>query len=245
MPEIYYYYPMRISLSLLVLVFLMTAATHAQTVQQNSGWLLLLNNTKISTKWGTYLDVQLRTADNWGSVRNLLFRPGITYYVNGKNELTFGYLLNQTYTHTDELQDNVLTEHRMWEQYVYRHKAAATVIAQHRFRVEQRFIERAGKDHLFAQRFRYLARFIIPLEKGAKNFEKGYFVALQNELFFNIQHKNELNHKLFDQNRAYIAGGYRVNKHLDLEAGYLNQAIKGLNNNTINSVVQLALYTKF
>jgi len=235
---------MRFPLCLLAFLFLYTGNVHAQTQHQNSGWLFLLNNTKISKKWGAYLDMQVRSADNWSEVRNFLFRPGITYYANGRNELTLGYLLNQTFTHADGTADNVLTEHRIWEQYVYKHKIS-TVIASHRFRVEQRFIERAGKDQLFAQRFRYFARFIIPLEKGMKNFEEGIFVALQNELFFNIQHKNELNRRFFDQNRAYVAAGYRVNKNLDLEAGYLNQAIKGLNNNTSNNVVQLAVYTKF
>jgi hypothetical protein len=245
MAEIHYYYFMRISITLLTFVLLITTAVHAQTVQQNSGWLLLLNNTKITKKWGAYIDMQVRSGDQWANVRSVLFRPGVTYYANAKNELTLGYLLNQTYTHVEGPLDNVLTEHRIWEQYVYKHKTAATVIAQHRLRLEQRFIERAGKDQLFAQRFRYFARFIIPLEKGAKNFEDGFFAALQNELFFNIQHKAQLNNNFFDQNRAYIAAGYRVNKNLDIEAGYMNQAIKGLNNNTSNHVVQLALYTKF
>jgi hypothetical protein len=236
---------MRISFTFLALVLLMTLSVHAQTQHQNSGWLMLMNNTKISTKWGVYMDLQLRTSDNWSNVRNLLIRPGITYYANSKNELTLGYALNQTYTHVDGAIDNVLSEHRIWEQYVYKHKVATTVIVSHRLRLEQRFIERAGQKQLFAQRLRYFARFIIPIEKGAKAFEEGLFIALQNELFFNIQHKNQLNRKLFDQNRAYTAVGYRLNKTLDIETGYLNQAIKGLNNNTSNHVVQLALYTKF
>jgi hypothetical protein len=71
------------------------------------------------------------------------------------------------------------------------------------------------------------------------------FAALQNELFFNVQNKKQLNGSLFDQNRAYLALGYRVSKSFDIEAGYLNQAIKGANANTVNNVAQLALYTRF
>jgi hypothetical protein len=235
---------MRFCLLIFACLFPFCGNVHAQTQHQSSGWLLLLNNTRISKKWGAYLDMQVRSADGWSEVRNFLFRPGVTYYANAKNELTLGYLLNQTFTHLDGTADNVLSEHRIWEQYVYKHKIT-TVIASHRIRVEQRFIERTGKDQLFAQRFRYFARFIIPLGKGIKNFEEGLFVALQNELFFNIQHKDELNNRFFDQNRAYVAAGYRINKNLDIEAGYLNQAVKGLNNNTLNNVVQLAIYTKF
>jgi len=217
---------------------------YAQTQHQHTGWLFMLNNTKISDKWGIYTDVQVRSADNWENVRNVLIRPGITYYANAKNEFTLGYLLNQTFTHLDGASNNVLTEHRIWEQYVYKHKISA-IIASHRFRVEQRFIERSGRDHLFSQRFRYFARFIIPVGKELKAFEEGIFIALQNELFFNLQNKKELNNSFFDQNRAYGALGYRFSKSLDIEAGYMNQAVKGLNNHTNNSIIQLAVYTKF
>ena len=71
------------------------------------------------------------------------------------------------------------------------------------------------------------------------------FVALQNELFFNIQNNDDLNGSAFDQNRAYLAAGYRFSKKMDIEAGYLNQAINGRTSNTVNNVVQLAVYTRF
>lgn len=216
----------------------------AQTQHQNTGWGMWLNNTMINKKWGLYFDTQVRSSDGWTNVRNFLFRPGITYYANSKNEYTLGYLLNQTYTHAEEPLEHVLTEHRIWEQYVHRHKISR-IIAMHRFRLEQRFTERQSADQLFTQRFRYFARFIIPFTKPSTSFEKGPFAAVQNELFFNIQNKDQLNNSLFDQNRLYLAGGYRINKHVDLEAGYLNQAIKGSNNNTSNNVVQIAVYTKF
>lgn len=234
---------MRVYFSFFVILFICSSA-HSQTQHQSSGWLMFMNNTKINKHWGGYLDMQLRSGHQWENVRHILVRPGVTYYVNNRHELTLGYLLNNTYTHLNGTADNVLTEHRIWQQYIFKHKIS-NVNATHRFRLEQRFIERAGKDELFAQRLRYFVRFIIPLEKEVKNFEEGFFAALQNELFFNVQHKNELNHKIFDQNRAYVAGGYRFSKALDIEAGYLNQSIKGLQNNTINNVIQLAIYTRF
>ena len=234
---------MRFAFLLLAAIFI-TLSVNAQTQHQNTGWLFLLNNTKISEKWGIYADVQVRSADNWENVRNVLIRPGITYYANGKNEITLGYLLNQTYTHVDGVSDNTLIEHRIWEQYVYKHKIS-TISVSHRFRLEQRFIERAAKDDLFAQRLRYFVRFILPLEKNKQTFTNGFYAALQNELFFNVQHKDELNGKLFDQNRGYVAVGYRLNKSWDMEIGYMNQAVKGLSSNTVNNIAQLAIYTKF
>lgn len=234
---------MRFYFSFFIILFIYSS-TYSQTQHQSSGWLMFMNNTKLSKHWGAYLDMQLRSGHQYENVRHILVRPGITYYANSQNEFTVGYLLNNTFTHLNGTADNVLTEHRIWQQYIFKHKLS-NVSATHRFRLEQRFIERSGKDELFAQRLRYFVRFIVPLEKGIKNFEEGFFVALQNELFFNVQHKNELNRKIFDQNRAYVAGGYRLSKALDIEAGYLNQSIKGLQNNTINNVIQVAVYTRF
>lgn len=229
---------------LLMLFCCISMAGFAQTITQNSGWLFLLNNTKLSEKWGTHLDVQVRSSDNWENVRNFLFRPGLTYFISKKQDITLGYLLNESYNLKQGLNEYKLTEHRIWEQYIYKHKIS-TIQVSHRLRLEQRFIDRHEKDDLFSQRFRYFFRMILPLEKGIKDFEKGMFVALQNEFFLNLQNKDELNKHVFDQNRAYAAAGYRFSRKFDLEAGYLNQAIKGVGNSTINNVVQLAVYTRF
>lgn len=215
----------------------------AQTEQQNSGWLLFLNSTKINDKWGLHLDVQLRSADEWDGVRNFLLRPGVTYYINKNSNATVGYLLANTFSKSTGSADNVLTEHRIWEQYILTHKLSAIAV-QHRFRLEQRFIETAGND-IFSQRLRYFLRGVIPLGKTKEAFTRGAFAALQNELFFNVQHKTKLNGKLFDQNRAYGAIGYRFSKSFDMEAGYLNQFVSGARNNTMNHAVQFALYTRF
>jgi len=235
---------MRLYFFLLAFLSVLCTNVTAQTDQQNSGWLFLLNNTKISEKWGAYMDIQVRSADKYDHVRNLLFRPGITYYASDKHEITLGYLLNETFIRLPETPDYSLTEHRIWEQYVFKHKIKA-ISASHRFRLEQRFIERNNTDDLFAQRFRYFFRFLIPVEKGVIKFEKGLFLAIQNEIFLNIQHKDQLNGQLFDQNRAYAAAGYRFSKKLDIEAGYMNQSSKGINYNTANNIIQLAVYTKF
>lgn len=216
----------------------------AQTVQQNTGWFALFNTTKFNSKWGLALDIQVRSADDWAYVRNTLFRPGLTYYINDRNNVTAGYALITTAFHTPVVPNYTLLEHRIWEQYILTHKISS-VFAMHRFRLEQRFIENKGPDDTFSQRFRYFFRFIQPLQKQEGGFSKGAFVALQNEVFFNLQNKDKLNGSFFDQNRAYLAAGYRFSKKFDVEAGYLNQVQKGVSANVMNNVVQLALYTRF
>jgi hypothetical protein len=224
-------------LLLAVTFILATYQLQAQTKHENTGWLLLLNSTKFNEKWGMHLDVQVRTHDNWDGTKNVLFRPGITYFIDSKQNITAGYLLAST-----ERSTGTLYEHRAWEQYILNHKIKS-VLTAHRFRLEQRFLDQANEN--FAQRFRYFIRLIKPLKRTEEAFAKGAFLALQNEVFLNIQNKEATNNHLFDQNRLYLAAGYRLSKKVDLEAGYLNQAIKGSANNTVNNVIQLALYTRF
>ncbi|PWS27139.1 DUF2490 domain-containing protein [Pedobacter yonginense] len=246
----------RISILFAILLFSF-AKVNAQTQHQNSGWLFFLNSTKFNEKWGLHLDVQLRSADDWDHLRNTLIRPGLTYYINKNQNVTLGYALVQTYFKDLSLFDatsgivakSTINEQRIWEQYILTHKIKS-VFASHRFRLEQRFVERnfvatnTDPDY-FSQRLRYFFRLIKPLQKATPTFTKGAFVALQNEVFLNIQNKEKVNNSLFDQNRLYLAGGYRFSKSFDLELGYLNQAQHGAQNNTINNVVQFAIYTRF
>lgn len=214
----------------------------AQTQYQNTGWFMFLNNTKFNDKWGLQFDAQFRSVDDWKYVRNTLVRPALQYFINKNNNVALGYLWQTTQTQLNGTR-NYLSEHRIFEQYIYTHNLGQ-ISASHRFRIEQRFIGREF-DSAFAQRFRYFFRFIQPLQKRESAFVKGAFLALQNEIFLNIQNKSETNNSFFDQNRAYLAAGYRFSKEVDLEIGYLNQAVHGLTNNTVNNVVQLALYTRF
>jgi len=233
----------KIILSAVVLIIMASGKLYAQTQHQNSGWFMLLNNTKFNDKWGLQFDVQLRSADDWCYLRNTLVRPALQYFINNKHNVALGYLWQTTHTESAGSPDLTLHEHRIFEQYIYSHKIKS-VFASHRFRVEQRFIGRTGED-VFSQRFRYFFRLIQPLQKAQPTFTKGPFVALQNEVFLNIQNKDKINNSVFDQNRLYLAAGYRFSKQFDLEAGYMNQATHGVSNNTVNNIIQLAVYTRF
>lgn len=215
----------------------------AQTVTENTGWLGWFNTYKFSKSFGLTSDVQFRSADNWNYVRNILIRPGLTYYINSKSNVTAGYAYIGSFNKLPEPAKNALTENRIFEQYIYAVKLGQTSL-QNRLRLEQRFIERQA-DHIFSQRLRYFARLTVPLVKQEAAFSKGLFAAVQNEIFFNIQNKDALNNSVFDQNRAYGAVGYRFNHKFDMEAGYLNQYVNGAANDVSNNIIQLALYTRF
>lgn len=223
------------------LLFFPFICVFAQQKEQ-TGWAAWFNSYRFSSHLGLHLDVQVRSADRWEYARNLLVRPGFTYYFNNQHNVTLGYALVRTYSDPDLSPENNLTEHRLWEQYIYAQKVGRLPLA-HRFRVEQRFIGRTGED-IFAQRLRYFTRLIIPCV-AKETFNRGLFMAAQNEIFLNLGNKEKLNHSLFDQNRAYLALGYRLNEKADVEGGYLLQYIKGADYNVRNNVVQIAIYTRF
>jgi len=164
--------------------------------------------------------------------------------------VTAGYAFIHNYRKLGNAE-GYLPEHRTWEQFLYNH-AVKRLLVTHRLRVEQRFISKAivennelkADGNMYANRFRYFIRNILPFKKTPV-FTKGVFAALQNEVFFNFGDKSAVNGKTFDQNRLYIATGYRFHKSFDLEAGYMNQYISGrANASTNNHTIQLAGYLR-
>jgi hypothetical protein len=221
---------------------ILSISAKAQNITQNSVWGASFNSIKLSEKTGLHFDAQFRSADDVAYLRNVLIRPGFTYFFDQTKNATLGYafiLTNQGAANTKDL-----IEHRIWEQFILNVPLSKKITLTNRLRLEQRFIDQNNND-VFSQRIRYFVRSVIPIKKQEEKFTKGLFAALQNEVFLNIQNKSKLNNKVFDQNRAYAAIGYRLNSKFDIEIGYLNQYSKGLSANTINNVFQLAVYTKF
>ena len=206
-------------------------------------WYAWFNNVKFNEKWGITNDIQFRAGKNWKENSMFLIRPGINYYVSNTQTASAGYATTILTSSLSEGQPR-LTEHRIWEQYIITGKIAKIPV-QHRFRLEQRFLQRSNED-VFSQRVRYFIRGIIPLSTSLKNpFTAGPFMAIQNELFFNIQNKDKLNGSLFDQNRAYLALGYRFSPKYDIELGYMNQFLKRITSpNQFTHIAQIAFYTR-
>ncbi len=227
-------------------IFLQLFVFKVSSAQTNefTGWGAWFHTQKFSKHWGALFDAQFRSANQFGYLRNPLLRPALSYYFNKSKFVSAGYLFTGTHRKT-EIENTFRTEHRIFEQFILTHKIGTGKTLQHRFRLEQRFVNSQGnQDKFFAQRFRYFARGIIPFKKDSV-FTKGMFVGLQNEIFVNVQNRAKLNGQFFDQNRAYGAIGYRLNKRIDLETGYLNQYINRAEGYTINHVLQLVLYTRF
>lgn len=237
---------MKIKITLSVAVVLQLFVFKISSAQTNefTGWGAWFHSQRFSKHWGVLFDAQFRSANHFNYLRNPLLRPAVNYYFDKNKQLAVGYLFTGTHRKT-EVENIFRVEQRIFEQFIVTHKIGTGNTLQHRFRLEQRFVNSQGnQSKYFAQRLRYFARGIIPFKKDSV-FTKGAFVGLQNEVFVNVQNQTRLNGQFFDQNRAYAAVGYRLNKRVDLETGYLNQYINQAEGYTLNHVLQLALYTRF
>ena len=234
--------------SIAIFVLLFSFSAHAQV--QHSGWLATFNTVKTGAKTSIHSDIQWRSADDLQYTQTLLLRAGLNVHVNKKLTLTGGYAFIHNYRRSGVV-DGYVNEHRIWEQALYSHKINTLSLA-HRLRLEQRFLPKTIVENnalkndgtLYANRIRYFIRNILPLN-GQVSFSKGFFAALQNEVFLNFGNKANVNGKTFDQNRLYLAAGYRLSKAFDLELGYMNQYVNGRSGAfTNNHIVQVAGYVR-
>jgi Protein of unknown function (DUF2490) len=203
--------------------------TNRQYAHNNNSWWMYIGSHKISEKWGLHLEAQLRRSDFVKQKQQLLLRTGINYHFNAQASATFGYCFVSTGQYGGFPAKSEFPEHRLWEQ-IQLKSMYGKVEMVNRFRLEQRFsnlpIANNGifepGDAVYTNRFRLLSRFSIPL-KGKSIEDKSWYVSFYDEFFVNFGKNVGLN--IFDQNRAYLALGYKIPQLGRLELGYLNQLI--------------------
>ncbi|MEO5912185.1 MAG: DUF2490 domain-containing protein [Pelobium sp.] len=114
-------------------------------------WGASINSFKLSEHTGLHFDIQFRSADEVSYLRNMLMRPGFTYFFNDKNNATVGYAF--IFTDQGPAINHNLIEHRIWEQFVTNVKVGKISVTN-RLRLEQRFVE-TNTAAIFTQRLRY------------------------------------------------------------------------------------------
>jgi Protein of unknown function (DUF2490) len=183
-------------------------------------WLIYFGNQKINEKWNWHNEVQYRNYNFIGDTNQLLLRTGIGYNLTENNDnllLGYGFINTQRYI-SNSNQKADLNEHRIYQQFITKHKAER-VVFQHRFRIEERFI---ADD--FQMRFRYFLGINIPINK--KILEKNaIYLSAYNETFINAEKP------IFDRNRLYGALGFVINKDFKVEAGFMAQTLENSNRN--------------
>ncbi|SDL42832.1 DUF2490 domain-containing protein [Siphonobacter aquaeclarae] len=198
------------------------SSAQKQVHNQSQAWLGYFNQTRLSDKWGLWLDVHARRTDFLDRWSAQLIRPGVTYFVKDNVRLTVGYTYARSFPaaglHT------VRPEHRLWQQILWtsRQKRLQT---QQWIRLEERFNRKIAADELqegyqFNYRFRYLLNLMVPLNHAFLD-PKTLFFVFNDEVHLNAG--KEITYNVFDQNRFFVGLGYQFNKELNLQVGYMNQ----------------------
>lgn len=210
---------------------ILSGETFAQRQNTNNlnGWFMYFGDHKFSNKWGVHLEAQFRRNEIITKPQQLLLRTGINYHFNSNVFATVGYGFVETYPYGEFPAKRKFPESRIWEQIQIKNQIEKFEVIN-RFRLEQRLIKSPvliGNDYelaeaTFTNRMRLLNKVSVPF-KGKTIADKSFYVTAYDELMVSFGKNVALN--IFDQNRAYLAIGYKIPKIGRLELGYLNQIL--------------------
>jgi hypothetical protein len=196
------------------------------------GWYNFFGTFKISEKFGIHTEYQWRRNEMITEWQQSLLRVGLNYNLNSRVLFRVGYGWIETYPYGEIPLNGMgrdFTEHRIFEMVQLNHKEGI-VDFSHRFMLEQRFVGRYSSinettedEFPLLNRIRYMIRVQVPL-KGNEIKDKTPYLAFYDEIF--IGFGKNVNMNVFDQNRIGILVGYRFNKNLRIEGGYLNQTVQ-------------------
>lgn len=215
---------MKYSILLVVLAIGLILPTNLKAQESDFGnWLIYIGNKEINSKWNIHNEIQYRNYNTIGDLEQLLLRTGLGYNFNEKKNnilLGYGYILSENYINNTE-EKQPINEHRIFQQFTSKQKIGIVKL-NHRYRFEQRFVETD-----FKMRFRYFLSVNIPFSQKEKN---KLYLSAYNEIFLNS--KSEI----FDRNRLYGGIGYKINKKIRFEIGYMNQFFENTNRDQLNII---------
>ena len=199
---------------------------------ENIGWYNYFGTFKVSKNFGIHTEYQWRRDNLISDWQQSLLRVGINYQLNPRVLFRLGYAWAETFPY-GEIPINGFgkdfTEHRIFQMAQLSHKEGI-VDFSHRFMLEQRFVGRYTTANLdkedefpLIHRMRYMFKSQFPL-KGKEIKDKTPYVAIYDEIL--IGFGQMVNANIFDQNRIGVLMGYRINKTIKLEAGYMSQIIQ-------------------
>lgn len=220
----------------LIVLFFFTQITLAQNTRlkhnNTIGWYNYFGTFKLSNKFGLHTEYQWRRDNGFTDWQQSLLRVGVNYNLKPSVLFRAGYAWIETFPYGEYPINGFgkdFTEHRIFEMVQLSHKEGILDFS-HRFMLEQRFVGRYSTANLASEdefpllhRFRYMFRLQLPL-KGKEIKDKTPYVAMYDEIL--IGFGENVNANIFDQNRLGILLGYRFNKTVRIEGGYLNQTLQ-------------------
>ncbi|GAA4897968.1 hypothetical protein GCM10023311_23430 [Flaviramulus aquimarinus] len=219
---------MKLHIILLLFLFSLNSTFAQSPIEKEVGsWFTFSGNHKISDKVSFSSLIQAWDYELTNNFNFILYNLWLNYSVSPKitTSLAYGYADIDSGFETNGPHTY---ENRLSEQMGFKHKFFKLPI-DHRFRVEQRFLNKPGSN-IVHNRLRYRLGTKITLNKTL-------FFRIHNEYLTTIQTKKV---DAFSENRFYTALGINVSKSVNVQVGYLNRAIKGLDLHRL----QLGLFYK-
>jgi hypothetical protein len=199
-----------------------------QTVRTQQVWLAYMNQTRLSDKWGLWVDVHLRAKEDFVSdLSTGILRLGLMYYLNDNTKLTAGYGFINHFP-ADGHKNISVPEHRPWQQIQWHTKYGKVGTMQY-VRLEERFRRKVLNDDRLAEgnQFSYRLRhnFLLSVPLASKPVTRGSLSYIfNNELLVSFGKEIVVNY--FDQNRLFTGFAVNTSAASSIQLGYLNVFIQ-------------------
>ncbi|MEJ8801545.1 DUF2490 domain-containing protein [Pontibacter sp. H249] len=191
-----------------------------------NGWYMYFGDHALSDKWGLHTELQIRRYNYLSDPQQLLIRTGANYNLTENTMFTLGYGFIETYPYGEFPAADDFLEHRIYQQLQLKGNLSRLGLT-HRYRLEQRWVQSpVTSDYTYLNRARYMLRATLPLV-GSTTEAKEPYLAAYDEIF--VGFGNNIQRNIFDQNRAYLALGYKINDAASVEVGYLNHIVQKAN----------------
>lgn len=179
-------------------------------------WLMYFGTHRVTEKLSAHTEAQFRFYEPTANLNQILLRTGLNYHINPSAMITAGYAYIPTESFEKGTNQISTRENRIWQQFILRNKVWRLHF-EHRYRLEQRWV-RQDQETSYLNRTRYRLFIALPLSKP-KMADNTLFFAAYDEIFI------DLDDDPFGQNRLYGALGYKFNKVISIQLGYLRNRI--------------------
>ncbi len=220
------------------------ASAQKLIIEDEQAWVAVLNQTRLSNRWGLWFDAHLRYRDGFVQKPSVcIARLGPTWYLNNDVRFTAAYAFVNFFP--DGAHPTVSRpEHRPWQQVQWFTPIEKARLMQW-VRLEERFRRKLNQDGKLAEgydfnwRIRLNALLAVPLTKKGLG-PGGLQGVLNNELFVNFG--KEIRTNYFDQNRFFVGLAWQTSKMSQVQLGYLNVFLQSPTTNRFTRVDAVRLF---
>ncbi|MFN8253261.1 MAG: DUF2490 domain-containing protein [Ferruginibacter sp.] len=195
----------------IVFVSLLPVFAYCQQRPSTGAWFSVQLPLQLSNKWQLPNDFNYRTLGNSFKTLQHLHRAGIRYNISHNWSVTAGAAFSFTRTSFSKSNTEFGKEFRWWQELNYKKPVTEKSTVQFRVRTEERsFSATHAKTAYHAFRYRLKPQLQQKIAgKWGLLFADEYMQQYANNTWS------------FDQNRLIINGTYALDKHSQLQAGYM------------------------